>query len=113
MLGAVVVVVGPIVVDGMVVGIVVDGIVVVGVCGVEVDGGMVDVKVEVDGITVDVEVDGSTVEVDGCKVDVEIGLTDVVEVVVWLTWFCGVAFSVVVGGDEDEVGGEDEVRVVV
>lgn len=90
-----------VVVVGMVVGIVVDGIVVVGVCGVEVDGFMVEV-----------EVDGSTVDVDGCMVDVGIGLTEVVDVVVGPCWFCGVGFSVVVG-KEDEVVGEGEVKVVV
>jgi len=92
-LGAVPVVVGAIVV----VGIVVDGFVVVGFCGVEVDGFMVDVEVEVDGSTVDVDV------------DVRIGLTKVVDVVVGP---CGVGLSVVVG-KEDEVVGEDKVRVVV
>jgi len=112
-LGAAPVVVGLIVVVGMVVGIVVDGIVVVGVCGVDVDCFMVDVEVEVDGTTVDMRgVGDSTVDVDGCMVDVGIGLTEVVGAVVGCCWFCGVGLSVVVG-NEDEVVGEDEVKVVV
>ena len=71
---------------------------------VEVVGCIVDV--EVDGCMVDVEVDGCWVDVEvvDCMVDVGLGLTDVVDVVVGL---------VVVGGKEDEVVGEDEVRVVV
>merc|ERR1719249_531205 len=82
----------------MVVGIVVDGIVVVGGCGVDVDCFMVDVEVEVDGTTVDMRgVGDSTVDVDGCVVDVGIGLTEVVGVVVGCCWFCGVGLSVVVG----------------
>lgn len=74
------------------------------VCGVEVeDGFKVDVKVEVDG---------STVDVDGCKVDVGRGLTKVVvDVVVWPGRITG--FSVVVGKEDEVVGGEDEVKVVV
>jgi len=105
---AVPVVVGAIVVVGMVVVcIVVDGFVVVWVvCGADVEDGFM-----VDGM---VEVDGSTVDVGGCKVDVGRGLTKVVVVaVVWLCWFIGVGFSVVVGKEDEVVGGEDEVKVVV
>ena len=66
------------------------------VCGVE-DGFEVDVKVEVDG---------STVDVDGCKVDVGRGLTKVVVVVVvWPGRIAG--FSVVVGKEDEVVGGEE------
>ena len=64
------------------------------------------VDVEVVGFMVDVEVDGCLVDVEVvcCMVDVGLGLTDVVDVVVGL---------VVVDGKEDEVVGENEVRVVV